>query len=66
MMAVIREAIFRSLNSKQIKPVEDGLLNKTEFAFCVSKTDIEEALGEVNPSGLKDIIAEIPKVQNIL
>lgn len=62
MMAVIREAIFRALTSKRVNKSEEIPENKNGVSFCVSKADIEEALGEVNPSGLKDIIAEIPKV----
>lgn len=77
-MALIREAIFRSLNSTKIgsnllrepssvstEVSESQMIenqNEEKLPFVVSKTDLEEALAEVNPSGLKDIIAEIPKV----
>lgn len=79
-MALIREAIFRALNSTKTDSnlfrepsavsteVSESQINKTQIEnteklpFVVSKTDLEEARAEVNPSGLKDIIAEIPKV----
>ena len=66
-MAMIREAIFRSLNIRQLIEKEEAEEISTEKSqdginFLVTRAHIEEALGEVNPSGLKDIIAEIPKV----